>query len=223
VQSENGPIIEKLDSLLSKAHVAQGRAVCSELSEDEPAASFPLLNSDPFPKELTKKLRRAPNPLTSMLGPKCLRFAGIVQNGGLRQRKRSSVMSESSSPSSGFDVSKGVNPPTPIDADQECLESVRNPEGFELTVVLPFERAQPQVSGVNLLLGADSLIDVEGFVADRDNPIIQHAEAEKLLLVQQGLGMHFEAGEIDPINRMVTMEIRDREKNMVDKESNRSQ
>jgi hypothetical protein len=35
--------------------------------------------------------------------------------------------------------------------------------------------------------------------------------------------MHFEAGDIDPINRMVNMEIRDREMNRVVEESNCSQ
>jgi hypothetical protein len=73
---------------------------------------------------------------------------------------------------------------------QANTEVVQNSQGLDLEVVLPF--ATGTTSGVHHLMGEDSLGDLEGFVAARDNPMVQEKEAEVLLKEQKDLGMIFD-------------------------------
>jgi DNA polymerase II small subunit/DNA polymerase delta subunit B len=121
-------------------------------------------------------------PLPSLLGPKCLRLAGIIQNGCLTQPRRKNTEEASSSRPSVEAV--GV-----VDSGHEVARNhVHIAQEFQLEVVLPFLPMDNTASGVQHLLGEDSLGDVDGFVAARDNPIVQELEAEKLLIDQQQLG-----------------------------------
>jgi hypothetical protein len=70
------------------------------------------------------------------------------------------------------------------------------------------------------LLNEDSIKDVEGFLEAHDSPTVQKLEAQKLLCNQQEVGINFDAKEALPINRMVNMEVRDREKSKLDLEAN---
>jgi hypothetical protein len=85
------------------------------------------------------------------------------------------------------------------------------PPGAVLEVVLPFPFANQNQSGIDLLLREESLQDVEGFIASRDNPAVHVLEAEKLLGEQEIVGFSFEQQEPAPIARMVGMEVRDRD------------
>ncbi|MCH97949.1 endonuclease/exonuclease/phosphatase family protein [Trifolium medium] len=60
------------------------------------------------------------------------------------------------------------------------------------------------------MLGEDSLKDVDGFIAARDSPLVIELEAQRLLNDQQELGMNFDREEELPVNRMTTMEGRDK-------------
>jgi hypothetical protein len=77
---------------------------------------------------------------------------------------------------------------------------------------LPFQNGSRLESGLHLLLDDNSVKDVEGFIAARDSPTIIELEAKKLLQDQQELGFNFNSTEELPVDRMVNMEGRDREK-----------
>ncbi|MCI64899.1 hypothetical protein A2U01_0086157, partial [Trifolium medium] len=50
------------------------------------------------------------------------------------------------------------------------LEVTHHSEGLDLAVVLPFGNVPASQSGVKLLLDEESLLDVDGYLAARDNP-----------------------------------------------------
>jgi hypothetical protein len=207
-KSLGGAIIEKFDLLLNKSRGKNVRRVSSSLSEEDqnisssPPLSMPDFNPSISTLEMPKRVRRSQPPIQSLLGPKCLRLAGIIQNGCLAVSRRR--VSEVSSPSrrSADDVESNCS------VRQANTEVVQNSQGLDLEVVLPF--ATGTTSGVHHLMGEDSLGDLEGFVAARDNPMVQEKEVEVLLKEQKDLGMIFDQRTDNPVSRMVTMEVRDR-------------
>jgi hypothetical protein len=83
-------------------------------------------------------------------------------------------------------------------------------QGIDLTVVLPIQNPSAAQSGVMALLEEDSLNDVGGFIASRDDPVGKVHEAEKLLQIQQNLGLSFDPNVLIPVDKVVLMEDRDR-------------
>jgi hypothetical protein len=83
-------------------------------------------------------------------------------------------------------------------------------QGIDLTVVLPIQNPSVAQSGVMALLEEDSLNDVGGFIASRDDPVGKVHEAEKLLQIQQNLGLSFDPNVLIPVDKVVLMEDRDR-------------
>jgi hypothetical protein len=75
-------------------------------------------------------------------------------------------------------------------------------------------------SGVRQLLNEDTIKDVDGFILARDDPETIDQEARKLLANQQELGFNFDQMQDLPVDRMVTMEVRDRGKLPIGQESN---
>jgi hypothetical protein len=100
------------------------------------------------------------------------------------------------------------------------VEHHHNTQGLDLSVCLPFHVGIASSSGVKHLLGEDSIKDVDGFITARDNPESIAQEARQLLTKQQELGINFVQRQDLPIDRMVTMEVRDREKLPIEQESN---
>ncbi|MCI48400.1 hypothetical protein A2U01_0069643, partial [Trifolium medium] len=60
------------------------------------------------------------------------------------------------------------------------LEVTHHSEGLDLAVVLPFGNVSASQSWVELLLDEESLIDVDGVLAARDNPMTKELEVKKL-------------------------------------------
>jgi hypothetical protein len=96
-------------------------------------------------------------------------------------------------------------------------------QDFNLEVVLPFHQPQQPQSGVNLLLNENSLLDVEGFAASRDNPQVRILETAKLMKGQEELGFNFGHNLEEPRERMIGMEVRDRNEVVKGQESSRPQ
>jgi hypothetical protein len=90
-------------------------------------------------------------------------------------------------------------------------------------VVLPFRKEGHTQSGVNLLLGEDSVLDVEGYKTARDSPNAILLEAQKLQCEQENVGFSFDQQTVVPIGRMVNMEVRDRDEFSKRQESSRPQ
>jgi hypothetical protein len=65
-------------------------------------------------------------------------------------------------------------------------------------------------SGVQALLNEGSIHDVDGFIASREDPVCRVQEAEKVIEVQQDLGISFDPNDQPPVDRLITMEDRDR-------------
>jgi hypothetical protein len=165
-------------------------------------------------KEQSKRHRRAQNPFPSLLGPKCFRLAEIINHGGLSLNRRKGAESGASSRRSNEELG-------PVNSGElVVVDSIQNMEGVELEVVLPCQNNFASTSGVQHLLGEDSLGDLDGFIAERDNPLVQELEAEKLLTEQKGLGMHFNQRDDPPVPKMVDLEVRDRIEVTADQESN---
>jgi hypothetical protein len=245
-----GPVITTLDDLIIQAH-GKGvtKAICSELSKEESHGSSanPLLtNIGVKSSQIFPNLQRVPKlqiPLTTLLGPKCLRFAGIVSN-TINSKKTRRIGELNDSVSSEL---QSLPPPVQVsDANAigdkmltvevgntskensrpgDLVENMVSEEspGPVLEVVLPFPFVNRNQSGVEHLLREESLQDVEGYLASRDNPAVNVLEAEKLLGEQQKVGFNFDQQEPAPIARMVGMEGKDREEFAKNQGSNHPQ
>jgi hypothetical protein len=243
-------ILTTLDNRIQKSRdKVGGGGRCSELSEDSTgdSSSNTHRRSDGVPglvgKSKGSKQRKAPTPISSLLGPKCLVFAGLVNNNNcLVKRMSNSACSESttSEPRSNAPILQEVRSSSkeilhnqvtevgyvnsmgsqPNDAQQQ--EAQGSP-GLVLEVVLPFQQSNQAQSGVNLLLRDESLHDVEGFLATRDNPETKMLEAKRLMREQQELGLSFDQNAEESIGRMVGMEDRDRGEFLKRQESSRPQ
>jgi hypothetical protein len=250
VNYSNRMAIDGLENLIQQSRgKAGGGGKNSELSEDNQSVSSSNFQrrSDVVQSFVEKskgtKQRKVPIPLSPLLGPKCLRFAGMVNNNNcLAKRRSNSVVFESVSSESRSEapiVQEDRNGSEDIMQDQEnevlqvCplvsqVNVVEQPEpqyspGLVLEVVLPFQQAPQVQSGVNLLLREESLQDVNGFLASRDNPESKILEAKKLMCEQQELGFSFDHNLEEPIGRMVGMEGRDRSEFLKRQESSRPQ
>jgi hypothetical protein len=229
----NGPIIEALDQMISNSLGPQKDntpVVFSELNSTPSREVDDELPGQIAPKHKQLKSRRLQPSLLPILVPRCLRFADAINNSIVQYKKRRSGGSLSESLETqavdSKDVPKGsraeenlvntaVSPMAPV-----LTQQFHNAEGLELSVVLPLFNPVNSDSGVRLLLNEESLNDVEGFKATRDDPVVMGLEAAKLLENQQVFGMNFDNNEELPVDRMVTMEVRDRSKLTVDQESN---
>ncbi|WJX69159.1 hypothetical protein P8452_53444 [Trifolium repens] len=217
--------IVNLDNLINNTRgKVVGGVRYSDLSEE--ASSDSASNSQSF-DEIDKgtqgkgkgpKQRRSHLPLASLLGPKCLRFAGMVNNNISLVKRRNMVgsleMSPSDSGSKASIVQEGQGDVVLAGQVADLERNDERPQLLEdpiLEVILPFQQGPQPQSGVNLLLRDESLQDVEGFLAARDNPEGKILEAQKLLDEQLQLGFTFDHQVEKPIARMVGMEDRDRE------------
>ncbi|WJX87784.1 hypothetical protein P8452_69939 [Trifolium repens] len=219
-------VIENLDQLLKDSHGKNG----GDVSSNNSTSISNTCSETHLPQSKLLKSNRAPTPFHPLLGPKCLRFAEAINNcNPIRKIKRSKGLVMSSLESQSL-VSEGVSV-TGGDGDgggfvedegaaQLVVEQHHNPQGLNLSVCLPFQAANVMNSGLHQLLDDDSINDVEGFIAARESPVVLKLEAQKLLDNQQELGFNFDQDEALPVNRMVDMEVRDREKMKFDLESN---
>ncbi|MCI66953.1 hypothetical protein A2U01_0088211, partial [Trifolium medium] len=66
-----------------------------------------------------------------------------------------------------------------------------NSPGIDLAVIPHVVTVNSGQSGLQVLMGEQSLQDVEGFLAARDDPGGRLLEAEKLFEIQQDLGLSF--------------------------------
>jgi hypothetical protein len=244
------PVISVLDNMIHQSgHKLGGERACSYLSEEDPSdsSSTPQPYSDlPQPsigKSKGSKLRKAQMPISSILGPKCLRFAGVVNNNSCLAKRRNNpgvpelVSLESRSQPAilqeGQNSKENRSEKQVIEVEQvgiRCSQgkdvepvASQSVQGLALEVVLPFQQPPQAQSGVNLLLSDDSIQDVEGFLVSRENPESKKLEAQKLLADQQELGFTFNQNLEEPVVRMVDMEVRDRAEFVMRQESPRPQ
>jgi hypothetical protein len=226
--NQRGPIIESLDNLISKSVPCPKETPLRASTGDVDGGRLCAPKSTVTNQG---KGRRNQVLFPPLLGPKCLRFAGVINNSvsALKRRRQSgseSVSSESLATSSGGGTKmRNVEGTSTIVEENEVVQQPveHHPinEEFELSVVLPFHNLGGSDSGVRFLLNDESLKDVDGFIEARGSPTVIELEATKLLSNQQELGMNFVQGqEVLPVNRMVEMEGRDRGKLNVDQEAN---
>jgi hypothetical protein len=239
-----GPVISELVEMISHSRAnLEGGGFCMDDSESISTCSMnesqsPIVGSfQPVPKK-TIKHRKSTAPLSSLLGPKCMRFADVVNKNRRRNQVNKSYALQDSNLWSEGSVDKGESiedSPKPlsnsIDTSEgdsshnssSAGEGSLSPQGLNLEVVLPFHSEFQSQSGVNLLLNEDSIHDVNGFAITRDNPEAIALEAQKLMSEQKKVGFTFDPQEEVPTDRMVTMEVRDRAEFLKSQEVTRPQ
>jgi hypothetical protein len=224
-------VINELAEKISHSRAnLEGGGFCVDDSESISASSInesqsPIVGSIQPVSKKTNKHRKSTAPLSSLLGPKCMRFADVVNNNRRRNQankssslldpnlcsdssveKGESIEETTKSLSTSADTSEGDSGPNPSSAG----DGSHSPQDLNLEVVLPFHSEFRSQSGVNLLLNEDSIHDVNGFALARDNPEAIALEAQKLMSEQKKVGFTFDPQEEVPTDRMVTMEVRDR-------------
>jgi hypothetical protein len=234
VEVSKGPMSNTLDNLIQQSLLLNTEAANSISKAIFPVSSAEGVtlagNGNLTSVQKKGKIRKAPIPFPSLLGPRCLRFAGVINNGVLLQKKKRSVGSVSETAESETQLSDGGTLGSEAGATQviqegefatqPVLHQQQLTQGFELSVVLPFHCEATTDSGVRHILNEDSLQNVDEFVAARGDPSVMKLEAEKLLSNQQEFGVNFDSREILPVARMVNMEVRDRSKLSLAQESN---
>jgi hypothetical protein len=219
-------LIENFDLLVNTSRSKQVAVVFSDLSTSNKFSRGDVISS----QNKQGRSNRPPTPFHPLLGPKCLRFAEAINNSMPTRKIRRSKGSVLSSMESQANLSESVGGEVGLDrvpdsvegvgVEQCCPEHHHDSQGLSLSVCLPFPVAITTDSGLRQLLNEDSIKDVEGFLEAHDSPTVQKLEAQKLLCNQQEVGINFDAKEALPINRMVNMEVRDREKSKLDLEAN---
>jgi hypothetical protein len=219
----NLPIIEHLDTLITKSRGKQAVTVSSDLSSEtqqhfeEKETRGPKA---PISKSSKNRKNSSRLPFPSMAGPKCMRLVGMINGSGLppvRRRKgggEGRTTSDSSLNSEEHQLAPGAGE-QPATVEVEAVDDERvaigsDAPGIVLEVVLPAPTPISGQSGVQLVMGDHSLHDVEGFLASRGDPGGALLEAENLIQLQQDLGVSFNPNEQVPIDRLLQMEDRDR-------------
>jgi hypothetical protein len=226
MQLGKGQMIDNFDLLVQKTRGSQ----CAESFHSLPA-NQPSTGDVHPPHIKTKKNRRVTATFPSLLGPKCLRFAEVIGNSVLLQKKRrmselASQSSESLIQSPGDIVTLSVGgdlADSVVEIGEELpveVERQLEVQEMELTVCLSFHKEPSTNSGICFLLNEDFLKDVDGFIEARSSTKVIELEADKLLEKQQELGVNFNLEEDVPVVRMVKMEARDRSKMQSNQESN---
>ncbi|KAK2356805.1 hypothetical protein QL285_094129 [Trifolium repens] len=128
----------------------------------------------------------------NMVGPKCLRLMEVVNSVGASCRRRK-ISREARSKSGSVNDDQLGN----IDETEEATEVQQQP---------------PTNSGLNFILGENSVEDVEGFLANQKDPNVKKSEAAQLLEIQSELGINFVESKEQSEARLVEMEVRDGEK-----------
>jgi hypothetical protein len=236
VEATAGPVITALDKMINQTRGNGGGGVtCSEFSERNSLVSSTdsqqptIVDKGVYASTKNKKQRKTQIHFASLLGPKCLRLAGVINNNCAlvnRRRTQGGIYSNSEDSNDGSAGSEGrgeKQPEVRSEEEGECVRVVGNdqdvlvedvgdpkPQELDVTVVLPFQQGTQSSSGVDLILCEDSLLDVEGFVSARNNPEAKSQEVQKLLADQQELGFRFNQQQQLPADRMLAMEDRDR-------------
>jgi hypothetical protein len=214
-QSYNSPLIDKFDNLFQQTRGKHPPFILSSLSEEQTQHLAIPLHNFPIPSIKIPRGRK-PNlrvPFPEMAGHKCLRFMGAI-NGGpwpLRRKKTkgsgstNSASHTSDSNGSSDDLSGEGDGAEEAGSEGNTLKQHDMP-GIELSVVLPIQNPSVAQSGVRALLCDDSLLDVDGFLESRKDPVVKIQEAEKLIQVQQELGIYFDPNIPIPTGQLVCME-----------------
>ncbi|GAU23742.1 hypothetical protein TSUD_128460 [Trifolium subterraneum] len=180
-------VVDKLDVLVSEARVKILEANRSFSQEDSNlSSSYTSSNQSnteiPNRKGVVrqrKPLSRLPFP--NMLGPKCLRLMSTVNGVGSSRRSKKSEGEGRSKKESNHLRQKGV----------AATEDV-NTQSHEISLVPATEALHgASSSGVNLILGDDSLEDLEGYETNREGTEAARLEAERILEIQEDLGLSF--------------------------------
>ncbi|MCI19407.1 hypothetical protein A2U01_0040563, partial [Trifolium medium] len=158
-----------------------------------------------------------------MVGPKSMRLVGVINGGSIPTRRRRATGSggqgsDSSSRSSSNqeesnDGSGGELQHEPEETEEPSLESRdarRSSPGIELTVVLPSANINSGQSGVRVLMEEQVLQETEPPIVTREDPACKAREVEKLIEIQQDLGVSFDLNQQSPVDILLKMEDRDR-------------
>jgi hypothetical protein len=223
-------MIDNLDHMISRTRGIQQPERLSSLSDD---ISIPVSEAQ-LSQGRQGKLFKVQTPFPHMFGPRCLRFAGVINNSVSVRKQRKTAGTESCVLGSqiqdtsvedcvvveqgeALGLEAGVSSmQAEVEHHQNSqgleVEHHHNTQGLDLTMCLPSHVGNASSSGVRHLLDEDSIKDVDGFIMARDNPESIDQEARQLLVKQQEPGINFDQRQDLPIDRMVTMEVRDREK-----------
>jgi hypothetical protein len=238
-------MIENLDQMISTTRGNHQPERSSFLSEENQI----LVVKPQLSQSRSGKFPKVQTPFPHMFSPRCSRFAGVINNSASVRKQRKSMESESLVVEPPVHVSEDVDcevaetgePLGLVIGDGTCVraeqgdslglvvgdgtlqadvEHLHNSQGLELSVCLPFPVGIASSSGVRHLLNEDTINDVNEFILARDNPAAVDQEARQLLANQQELGFNFDQMQELPVDRMVTMEVRDRGKLPYGQESN---
>jgi hypothetical protein len=215
IHGPGGKISDKLEILVEEARdkqlplfsIPQESSNVSSSSSLVPSKTTSILKPSDRQRKLTPRL-----PFPQIGGPKCLRFAeAVIQAGGPSRRRKGVSEGRDGASSTGQNMN-GLEPPGVDSTPKQIIEGDQQS--------IPAETSQ---SGVNLILGEDSIEDIDGFKEGRTEVVNKTLEAEKIFQIQSDLGLNFVEDKDNSVTRLITLEDRDREDLNKYKEGQRSQ
>jgi hypothetical protein len=213
IQVEGNSVIDKVDLLLE---AARGKKNMANLGHNFTLEDSNLSSSsNSIPNSLKQSRQRKPLsrlPFPGMVGPKCLRLVEIVNSvGATSRRKKNSKEDRGSDTQKSGDRSEGEETESVPEVAE--VETLSNPDGNSIDCVLNTAPVgNMSSSGINLLLGDETLEEVEVFVANRQGPEAKRQEAELILEIQADMGLNFVEEKEGLVEHLVELEERYREK-----------
>ncbi|WJX34252.1 hypothetical protein P8452_22381 [Trifolium repens] len=218
VELEEGiSVIDKLDKLVVEAKGKNNTCLFQNFTQEASSLSSPTTSVSLVDVKKQKRhdcvrsrkpMSRLPFP--TLVGPKCLRLAEIVNNVGASNRRKKNEREGDS---------KKTFPGSLQQSDEDSLEGGTD-EGQEVSIssqqnvstAIGVQEVVAPISGVNFLLGDEALEDVDEYVVKRKAPEAKILEAEEIFEIQEALGLNFVEGKDVTVTRLVDLEDRDREK-----------
>jgi hypothetical protein len=207
---EGKRVIDKLDSLIQNSRGrlqdVEEQNFTQEKSNLSSSSASSSQNTTTH-KNATRSKHRKPLsrlPFPNMLGPTCLRIVEVMSKAGTSSRRKKCGREN--------DESQDPIPQLAVeDIRREVVDEAEETR-HNLEQVVDIEEDVAPNSGVNFLMGSDDLEDVDGFVRNRKGPEAQRSEAEQIMEIQSHLGLSYVGNKEVLVDRIVELEVRDREK-----------
>jgi hypothetical protein len=204
-------IIENLDVMIIEARDKGNFVVNQEYQQENSNLSSSSSSQPCLDQSMNRKGGRIKKPLSRLPfpqigGPRCLRFADAINNGGLKTRRKVGLSVEGGAPSLTSEecsLEVGEAEATEAAGGVDVEAQAQNGETGSINLV-------PIQSGLNILLNEADLEDVDGFVNNRKESIAKLSEAEQIFQIQSELGLNFVEGEQQSVVRLMELEERDR-------------
>jgi hypothetical protein len=217
-------VIEKLDGLVEVAREKQRVHHSNSFTQEESnlsassnySQSQSLVEKNGCQKSSRTRKPMSRLPFPSLVGPKCLRLVEVVNSVGASCRRKK-IAREEGRIQDTQQQSQADHSVREGEEDEICSEN-RADSQQNLIDDIALQRENRGISGVNLIMGNDSLEDVGGFIQNRKGTEAKRLEAEEILEIQEALGLTHTEGKEMTVKKLEELEDRDREKMARDEE-----